>query len=66
MVIQAEVLIQNTCNEIGSEKDIYESQESTAVDEKIRLTGQDTKKESLQKYYEENTRTQNSMQYLES
>ncbi len=35
MVIQAEVLIQNTCHEIGSEKDMYESQESTTVDEEV-------------------------------
>lgn len=33
MVIQAEVWIQNTCDEIGSEKHMYESQEGASIDE---------------------------------
>ena len=45
---------------------MYESQEGTTIDEEVWLTGKDTEKEPLQKYYEENTRTQNSMKYLES
>ena len=66
MVIQSKVWIQNACNEDGSTKYLYESQESTSINEKVRFTRQDTKKEPLQEHYEENTGTQNSMKYLES